>query len=344
MLVKEIEQREVWEKLLAQFEEANFLQSWPWKEFEESLGKKVWALQVMEEDGPDDESLALALVVSEKAKRGNYLTIAAGPLMNYEGEKRNEVMQILMVKLKELARGEKAILLRLRPQALQSDDLQQFFSRQSFRRAPMHLTADLTLQLDLTLSEDELLKQMRKNTRYELRKAKKLGIETEISQNPEEIKAFYEEQLKVAERHNFVPFSYDFLQQQFLAFVKHNQVALIHSRLDGKLLATAFIIFYRNEAVYHYGVSTEKNARLPGSYACQWAAILEAKRRGQKIYNFWGVAPVDQPKHRFAGVGLFKRGFGGSEVAYLPAQDYPFSILYWPSRLFELVRKKARGL
>ena len=141
-----------------------------------------------------------------------------------------------------------------------------------------------------------------------------------------------------------MPFSLEFLEQQFLAFTKNNQVALIHSYLGEQPLATAFIIFYRSEAVYHYGISTEANAKLPGSYACQWAAIKDAKRRGQEIYNFWGVAPADQSKHRFAGVGLFKRGFGGSEVAYLPAQDYPISILYWLSRAFELVRKKMRGL
>jgi len=340
MQVETVQDQALWEDFLNQFNEANFLQSWAWKNFEEKMGKKVFALRIFD----NQETLALALVVSEKAKRGNYLTIAAGPLLNWQKQERQEIILVLLDKLKEIAKNERAIFLRLRPQAVISEDLKSFFKKQGFKKSPMHLTADLTLQLDLTLSEDELLAQMRKNTRYEVRKAKKLGIETILDQDPESIKAFYEQQLAVAKRHNFVPFSYDFLHEQFLSFLENDQVTLIHSYLNGELLASAFIIFYRHEAIYHYGISTEKNARLPGSYACQWATILEAKKRGQKIYNFWGIGPIDQPKHRFAGVGLFKRGFGGDEVAYFPAQDYPFSIMYWPSRVFEIMRKKLRGL
>ena len=40
-----------------------------------------------------------------------------------------------------------------------------------------------------------------------------------------------------------------------------------------------------------------------------------------KRYNFWGVAPVESADHRFSGLSLFKRGFGGEDVAYLPAHD-----------------------
>ncbi|KKS63763.1 MAG: FemAB family protein, partial [Candidatus Daviesbacteria bacterium GW2011_GWA1_42_6] len=89
----------------------------------------------------------------------------------------------------------------------------------------------------------------------------------------------------------------------------------------GKLLAQAFVIFYGQEAAYHYGAGTEEGRKYPGAYLIQWEAIKEAKKRGMTRYNFWGVAPSDKPSHRFAGVSLFKRGFGGSEFEYLHAQD-----------------------
>jgi lipid II:glycine glycyltransferase (peptidoglycan interpeptide bridge formation enzyme) len=53
----------------------------------------------------------------------------------------------------------------------------------------------------------------------------------------------------------------------------------------------------------------------------QWEAIKEAKKRGMTRYNFWGVAPENNPDHRFAGLSLFKRGFGGEDFEYLHAQD-----------------------
>lgn len=207
----------------------------------------------------------------------------------------------------------------------------------------MHLTADLTLQLDLTKDYETLLREMRKNTRYEIKQVDKKEITVEQSQDHVKIKEFYEQQLAVAQKHHFVPFSYEFLFEQFKTFVANDQVVLFSSYQNKKLLASAFIIFYNGEAVYHYGISTENNYKLPGAYACQIAAIKEAQKRGCKIYNFWGIAPKDEINHRFAGVPLFKRGFGGEEVNYLPAHDIPTSLLYWPTYLFETLRKKLES-
>jgi len=119
---------------------------------------------------------------------------------------------------------------------------------------------------------------------------------------------------------------------------------LIHAYKGETLLSTAFTIFYGREAVYHYGISTDENRNYPGSVACQWAAIREAKRRGLTRYNFWGINPADEKVHRFAGVGKFKRGFGGQEVMYLVAHDYPCSVWYYVIYCFEFLRKKIRGL
>ena len=345
ILIEKINDLELWEQYLNQFPEANFLQSSAWKTFQEKMKKKVWALRLFEAKRKENKSsLALALVVGESAKRANYLTLAGGPLLDWQNDNRQLIVQSLLNYLKDLAEKEKISFLRLRPQALSTPELLDFFSELGFRQSPMHLTADLTLQLDLTQVEEALLTQMRKNTRYEVRRAQKIGIFTRLSRNPAEIQDFYEAQVALAKRQNFVPFSYQFLHQQFLAFLKNDQVALIHSYLKDQLLASAFVIFYRHEAVYHYGVSTLANAKLPGSYACQWAAIKEAKRRGLATYNFWGISPVSEAKHRFAGVSLFKRGFGGEEVDYLPAQDYQFSSDYFLVRTFELLRKKVRRL
>lgn len=345
ILIERVDNLLLWEKYLDYFPEANFLQSSNWKTFQEKLKKKTWALRLYSSsDQRIKTSLALALVVAEKAKRANYLTIAAGPLLDWHGENSKAIVLALIKELKMIAKKEKASFVRIRPQVLSSPDLLKFFSQLGFQRSPMHLTADLTLQLDLSLDEETLLAQMRKNTRYEIRRADKLAIVTRLSQDPSELQAFYQTQLDLAKRQNFVPFSYQFLSQQFLTFVKDNQAVLIHSYLKNQLLASAFVIFYRHEAVYHYGVSTLTNAKLPGSYACQWAAIREAKRRNLSTYNFWGISPSEETNHRFAGVSLFKRGFGGQEVSYLSAHDYPFSAKYYLVKGFEWLRKKNRKL
>jgi lipid II:glycine glycyltransferase (peptidoglycan interpeptide bridge formation enzyme) len=328
--------KQQWESAVSQFTQANFLQSWQWGIFQESLGKKVIRLLVS-----DGENIGLAQMVIETAKRGTYAAVSGGPLINWQD---SEFVKQFFTVLTDEAHKQNCVFIRFRSQALESEVSTQLLTNLQARLAPMHLTADLTLQLDLTHSDEELLNQMRKNTRYEVRKAEKLGITTRVTTDVSEMEDFYKEQLAVAKRHNFVPFSYAFLKNQFAAFAMDDQVMLIHSFSGEQLLASAFVIFYNKEAVYHYGVSTEANAKLPGSYAVQWRAIQEAKNRGCSRYNFWGIAPEGAKDHRFAGVSLFKRGFGGNEVAYLPAHDIVLSPFYWVTWVFEIVRKKLRRL
>ena len=332
-----ITQKDKWEQEVVLFKKANFLQSWNWGMFQESMGKVVTRLLVQE----NEKTIALAQLVRETAKRGTYLSIAGGPLMDWSN---TEIVSQVFNEIKKIAKEQKAIFIRFRPQDIDSISLRATVKNFGAVASQMHLTADLTLQLDLQDSEEEILKQMRKNTRYSIRKTDKEGIKIVFSKDKKDIKTFFNHQNELAKRHGFVPFSYKFLFNQFSSFVDDDQVVLIHSFKDEKLLSSAFIIFYNDEAVYHYGISTPDNSRLPGSYACQWAAIKEAKKRGCKKYNFWGIAPEEEKGHRFAGVSLFKRGFGGEEIHYLPSHDLPLSAKYYLISSFEFLRKKARKL
>jgi len=238
-----------WEKFLLSKPEASFLQSWNWGEFHVSLGKNIFRIALMQ----DQTFLGAALCIKEQAKRGTYLTIAGGPIVDWNNKTH---LTTLNNAIKLLAKKEKCLFIRMRPQAIDTSDLRTKVHKNGWKRSPMHLTADLTLQLDLQLSEKEILTQMRKNTRYEIKKAQKLGINVKNSQDPKEITSFHKYQLELARKHHFVPFSYEFFHKQFLAFVQDNQVMLFHSYHQNKLLASAFVIFYNKEAVYHYGIST----------------------------------------------------------------------------------------
>lgn len=338
MQIEQITDVEIWEKAVKELADANFLQSWYWGEFQAALGKQVVRLMAVEDGRP----LGLAQAILEPAKRGSYLAVAGGPLFQPE---RPPVFAQLLESLATTGRDLGAVFIRLRPQVIETAPTLAWLHSLGLQPAPMHLTADLTLRLDLTQSTDQLLAQMRKNTRYSIRKADSLQIKTWLSQDPAEIKDFYQTQLELAHRHNFVPFSYDWLHQQFQIFASQNMAALIHAAtFDNQLLASAFVIFYHQEAVYHYGVSTPANQKLPGSYAVQWRAIQEAQARGMHYYNLWGIAPPNQLDHRFAGVSLFKRGFGGEEVKYLSAHDLPLSSRYLFTKTFENLRRIRRKL
>jgi len=69
---------------------------------------------------------------------------------------------------------------------------------------------------------------------------------------------------------------------------------------------------------------------VPAAYLLQWEAIREVKSRGCKLYNFWGISD-ERRNHPWAGLTLFKKGFGGFSKEYLLAQDLPLRPFYWLS-------------
>jgi len=46
MILKEIKSKEFWAEKLSSHKGACFLQSWHWGEFQRSLGRKVWSLEI----------------------------------------------------------------------------------------------------------------------------------------------------------------------------------------------------------------------------------------------------------------------------------------------------------
>ncbi len=336
--VRKVETEAEWENFLATRPEVNFLHSWLWGDFHECIGHQVFRRGFYE----DDKLVGVVLMIVEPARRGRHLVVPGGPIIDWH---RRAIVQAWVDDSKKIAKEAKCVFVRVRPQLLKSPNSEHLFKGLKFRRAPMHLHAELTSQLDLTKSDEELKKAMRKGARYDLNRAHKFGIEVEATQSEDFLDEFYDLQIQTAKRQNFVPFSKKFLSEQFKVFSGAGHATMYRSTYEGKLLSMAFVIFYGQEAAYHYGASTQLAREYPGAYAIQWQAIQDARRRGCSRYNFWGVTEHGQTKHRFYGVSVFKRGFGGEDVAYLPAHDLVINrAKYVLTYSFETARRKLRKL
>lgn len=335
---KEIKDKVTWETFVKSRPESNFLQSWYWGDFHIALGSKVYREGIFSGEG----LVGVMLCIVENARRGRHIIVPAGPLIDWD----NRVLSLAVVdRLREIGKEENAVFVRVRPQLPESTESRSIFKSLGFVSAPTHLHAELTSELSLLPTPDELLMNMRKQTRYEIKKSEKLGIEISETTDPEFIKSFYELQLYTAKRQDFVPFSYMFLYEQFKVFANAGLAKLYTAKYEGKTLAQAFVIFYGHEAAYHYGASTDLGREYPGAYALQWKIINDAKNAGMKTYNLWGVAGVEDKTHRFYPISIFKRGFGGVDTAYLHASDLIINpARYVVAYLIEYIRKLRRHL
>ncbi len=50
-------------------------------------------------------------------------------------------------------------------------------------------------------------------------------------------------------------------------------------------------------------------------------AMSLARSLGHRWYDFYGIAPPDQPEHRWANISAFKHKFGGRPLSFVPALD-----------------------
>lgn len=333
----EAEQKAEWDDFVTSHPEANFLQSWDFYEFYKSRGNQVVRRLAKDEAGKIVGSYA---GVIENAKRGRYLAIAGGPILDW---KNRELVDTVFADIKVQGKQHKCAFVRVRPQLELSEQGMQLMSELGLRRAPMYLSVEFAGVLNLEKSEEEILKGMRQRLRRALRKAEKNEITVEKSTDPRDIHEFYQIELQTAGRHRFVAFSEDFLTKQFAAFAPNGEAVLYTAKLGGEILAQNFMIFYGNEASYHYGVSSELGTKYSGAPLLHMEAMRDARRRGIKRYNFWGIVEETEIHHRFYGVSCFKRGFGVDELKYIYAHDLVLSpIRYALDWTVETLRKKLR--
>ena len=334
MEIKIITSQNVWQEAFDQFGSPSFLQSWEWGELQQALGYRVFRLGLYEKNN----LLAVAQTILISAKRGNFLFLPHGPLSHLEPKK---YLSYLKKELIMMAKKYHCSFIRIAPIQIDTPGNLQQFKDLGFKKAPIYMHAERLWVLPLNKSEDELLNQMRKTTRYLIRKSGRDGVIIEKRTDKKAVDDFYKVYEETARREKFVPFSKEYIKNEFEVFNKTGNALFLFGRLtesrqapsSREYLVSALILFTKSSAFYHQGASIHTKYATP--YLMQWEAIKEAKKRGCQLYNFWGIHHPGRTPKSWTGLTLFKTGFGGEQTDYIPTQDYVVSPKYYLVYLYE---------
>lgn len=331
--------------------EKNFTCSWNWGEFQKNFRFGIHRLGLVD----NSQLRAVALAITIKARRGSFLFVPYGPNILPEfSSGGKEILKSFLDELKKIAKAEGLLFVRIQPIWENNAANNRVFRELGFRKAPAFIHAEMTWRLDLSGGDEDLLAGMRKTTRYLIRQAQK-NAEIDILKNPapqgselepfDYVEIYNELYQATVDRHNFTPFDIDYLKNEFRIFGADGQAAVILGRYKKEMVAGGIFIYWQGEGFYHQGASNQKFSKIPVSYLVLWEAIREARRRGCKMFNFWGgIDPDKSPHHPWAGLSRFKMGFGGTINDYVPTQDYVLSPLYWAVYFFEKIRRIKRRL
>lgn len=338
MTHKEITDKDTWETFIAQSGyHTSFFQSWSWGEFEKSLGRNINRIGFYE----NEDLVAIAQIVEIKAKRGKFLHIRNGPVANWIDKKS---VGELLKELKNIGVEKRVDFVRLSPHVKYTDYDPIFWKNYGLVKNQMHdVDAEITWVLDLTQDLEDILKGMRKNTRYYIRKAEKDGVKITTSKNLDDLEKFYKVYEDTVKRQAWNAYNFDYLRKEFEVFSREGNITIYFAEYDGKIIAASLFIYYQGEVFYHHSGSLTEYQKIPASYLLQWKSIQDSKQKGMKKYNFFGIARDDNPKHPWAGLTFFKKGFGGREQRWMHAHDIPVTFKYWLTYFYEFYERQKRG-
>lgn len=335
--IKEITQYLVWNNFINKDTTHSFLQTWEWGELQKKQNYKIIRLGISDHK----RLLAIALVIKIQSRRGNFLFVPHGPVVE-NNDQIKIVLESMLKYLKQLAKEENFSFIRIAPIVEDTENNRKLFSSLGFKTAPIYMHAEQTWVLDLNKSEDILLGEMRKTTRYLIKRADREGVVIEQRTDEKSFEEFMRIYKETADREHFVPFSLSYIRHEYEEFnITHNALFLF-GKVNQEYLASALILFTKYAAFYHQGASI--HTKIPVTYRLQWEAIKEAKKRGCTLYNFWGIKQEGRTPKNWGGLTMFKTGFGGRQVDYVPTQDYIISPKYYLTYFYEKYLAFKRGV
>ncbi|MBI2032538.1 MAG: peptidoglycan bridge formation glycyltransferase FemA/FemB family protein [Candidatus Levybacteria bacterium] len=187
-----------------------------------------------------------------------------------------------------------------------------------------------TFILDLTKTEDELLKNMHQKTRYNIRVAQKHGVEVLIDNSDEAFKKYLKLTKETTKRQKFYAHDekYHRLMWETLKSGKKFdsnklQAHLLTANYKRKILVTYVLFTFKDTLYYPYGASSDENREVMASPKAMWEAIRFGKNLGLSKFDMWGAANVPNPKSDdpYFGFHRFKEGFGANLIEFVGSYD-----------------------
>jgi lipid II:glycine glycyltransferase (peptidoglycan interpeptide bridge formation enzyme) len=186
--------------------------------------------------------------------------------------------------------------------------------------------------------------ELRKNTRYLIRKGEKIGVEIERVNDLSLWNDFCTVYSDTVDRHKWNAHSLKYIKEQYSYFAKHKMSEMFVARYNGEIMSASIFTMFNNQVMYHHSGSLSSMKAIPAMYVLLWNAIKYYKSLGVKEFNFWGVSPKEDINHPWHGLSLFKRGFTDNERILLPTFDLVIRPQSYITFLFEYLEKSSRKL
>lgn len=304
--------------------EGGLLQSQEWTDFLRAENKEIVEI------GKENKIFG---AVNELPIIGKYLYI---PRLTFrdDSEAKNFTMEIS-------GKDRKNFFGWMRVDLIDKNDLKQIKDGLDYKivKSPHDMQPRENFIIDISLSEEELLKNMKSKTRYNIRLAERKGVKIFTSRKKEDLEKFFDLVNKTAERKNVNFHGFEHYAKMF-EILPENNIELYLAEYEGKIITANIATFYKGVATYLHGGLDGEYRNLMAPFLLQWKMIRDAKKRGCVWYDFGGVFP-DSDDSGKKGITRFKMSFSPKTEVFETAGTYDVvfaSFKYWIYRGLQKVK------
>jgi len=248
----------------------------------------------------------------------------------------------MISELKKIGKQERCIFIQLEPNVEKSQisptSKEENFKSQinkELKPAFHSLFTKYTFILDLTKSEEELLKAMHSKTRYNIKVALKHGIKIVQDESDKAFETYLNLTEETTKRQGFYAHTqkyhrlmWETLKTQKSKFKTQNldtdklTAHLFSAKYKNQTLVAWILFTYKDTLYYPYGASSSLHRETMASNLMMWEAIRFGKKIGLKKFDMWGALSNNPDKNDpWSGFHRFKEGYGPKHVEFLGSFD-----------------------
>ena len=293
----------------------HILQSYEWGEFRKQLGLPLLRYGIFE-----NEKLinAFQLTLHKIPFTKNYVGyLPKGPLPNKQ----------LADALTQIAKDNNCAFIKIEPD-IEKDQLSTPNSPlpTSFHPSPKPLFTKYNFVLDLTPSEEDLIKNMHQKTRYNIRVAQKKGVVVEERLDDKAFEIYLDLYFQTTKRQNYFGHNKHYHTLVWNILKEAGMARLLIASYNKEPLTAWMLLNFKDTLYYPYGGSSTLHRDVMASNLVAWEGIKLGKKLGLKKFDLWGaLSPDANHKDPWFGFHRFKQGYGAKLLEYIGTFDMIFN-------------------
>ncbi len=199
-----------------------------------------------------------------------------------------------------------------------------------FQQSKNSVAPTATVILDLSLSLDDILEQMKPKTRYNISIGQRKGVNVREG-NENDLSIFHHLMVATGQRNKFPPEPEEYFRLMWKLLYKQGYVRLFLVEYEGEVLSTILIIPFGDTVIYKRGAWSGAHGNLHPNEVMHWEVIKWVKSHGYRFYDLEGIDPRiarsivhkdSSANNSITGAASFKIGFGGKVTLFPEAYDY----------------------